>query len=226
MSDTAIFIDFDHTISDTDMFFHIDVRNAILNAGIIREIWDSTYMDILPRGYTLQKHVDALCAHSRISVSFPELWQTVESIVHHYPQYVFPDVKTFLARAKKHAIPVFLLSFGNPEWQKLKVRASGLEKTFHECLFTETEGKKSDRIVSKIGRFKKIIMIDNSPAELDAIKNCLPAVETYLITRVPYDQETYETENEEMRWLEARKHLVVSPTRGHIRCLSLDNVRF
>lgn len=41
------FFDFDHTLFDTDRFFHVDVREKFLELGIDIAFWDCAYEEAL-----------------------------------------------------------------------------------------------------------------------------------------------------------------------------------
>src|SRR3989449_4290620 len=63
-SNTACFLDFDHTLFNTDEFFHVDVRNAFLHLGIDAAYWEQSYAAVWPTGYTLEKHAEEVYRRS------------------------------------------------------------------------------------------------------------------------------------------------------------------
>src|SRR2546422_4826332 len=61
---TACFLDFDHTLFNTDEFFHVDVRNAFLRLEIDAAYWEQSYAAVWPTGYTLEKHAEEVYLRS------------------------------------------------------------------------------------------------------------------------------------------------------------------
>lgn len=52
--------------------------------------------------------------------------QFCEHFVHDGQPVLYPDSQPFLARLQKLGIPSFIVTFGEQEWQELKIAASGL----------------------------------------------------------------------------------------------------
>jgi len=171
---TACFLDFDHTLFDTDKFFRIDVHAAFLTRSA--QVWQQSYDAVRPTGYSLQKHADEFRA--RVArVLNTEILQSFADLT----RYVYPDVVPFLQQAQQQGTPLYLLSFGNADWQQYKVEHSGLAPYFHTRFYTASEGKKGE--VVRQCQADRIIVVDDKSAELDAIKDAVPQAETYLINR-------------------------------------------
>src|ERR1700722_10581946 len=120
------FIDFDHTLFDTDHFFHVDVKNRFLELGIDADIWERTYPEVCRSGYTLEKHAEAICAAAQETLPLDDMQKIIREEFADLGRYLFPDVVPCLCAAKKAGVPLAILSFGNPTWQKYKVHASGI----------------------------------------------------------------------------------------------------
>jgi len=170
---TACFVDLDHTLFDTDRFFNVDLRNA-LKVNNLR--WKIGYLKARKGGFTLSKHIKALSLKNTEDIlkdSFSDL-----------SRYLFDDSIEFLEMAKEKEIPLFLISLGNPEWQNYKITASNIDKYFSDMFFTEKQDEKAIHILKYKDKFERIIVIDDTPAELDTIKDKMPRAETYYIDRL------------------------------------------
>ncbi len=63
-SNAAYFLDFDHTLFNTDQFFHLDVRAAFLRFGIDATDWEQSYSAVWLAGYSLDKHAEEVSRRS------------------------------------------------------------------------------------------------------------------------------------------------------------------
>jgi len=222
----SVFIDFDSTLFDVDLFFHTDARRIVMEHNIDLELWDRSYEEVLPRGYTLEKHVKKVRDVSGGHYSLDALTKSFAKKFHSLEKYVFADVKPFLGNLRSKGHHIFLVSFGAEEWQREKVSKSSLSDYFDDILFTKQECSKAERILERTIADTQIVFIDNSPKELDAVVSEIEDVQTYLINRVPCDAMTYNNRTQELRWLEARRHAKTRAKRSHTYLTSLDAKMF
>ena len=224
-SHAAYFLDFDHTLFNTDEFFHVDVRNAFLRLGINPTDWEQSYAAIWPTGYTLEKHAEEVLRRSGTQVPLEKMKGILRDSFSDLARYLFPDVLPFLHGAKKNGARLYLLSFGHEEWQRYKVSAAHLGPSFDDIFFTPFEGGKAKRIQDEAKKAaRRVVVVDNNPAELDLVKDLAPEVQTYCMNRVP-DQLRVPTDDlSSRRFLEARRYLERTPRHQHIPCTSLDLV--
>ena len=224
-SNAAYFLDFDHTLFNTDQFFHLDVRAAFLRFGIDAADWEQSYSAVWPMGYSLQKHAEEVSRRSGRLTRLEEMKQILGNSFSDLTRYVFPDVLPFLQQAKKNGARLYLLSFGSPEWQRYKVTASGLDGCFDEMFFTGEQGRKAGLIAEQANRVKQTMaVVDNDPTELDLIKDFMPEARTYWMNRVPDDLRVPGDESSRLKFLEARRYLERLPRHSHILCRNLDGI--
>ncbi len=216
---TTCFLDFDHTLFQTDQFFYADVRQAFSRFPIDNQLWQESYDAVWSTGYSLAKHIAELNRRSNQPLPYAEMAQILTDQFTDLSRYVFPDVLPFLKAAKlskeKGEVKLVLLSFGNPEWQDYKVKASGLNDYFDEVVIAEAEQQKVTAISDR--QSETMLMVDNNPAELDSIKDQLPSVKTYRINRVPAEAE----HSTDPAYSEARKYLAQPSRYQHHDCRSL-----
>lgn len=220
----ACFLDFDHTLFNTDEFFHVDVRNSFLRFGIDAGRWEESYMAVWPQGYTLEKHVEEVCRRSGRQLPVEEMKQILQNSYSDLSQYLFSDVVPFLEMAKNKGVRLYLLSFGNEDWQRYKVSGSGIQTNFDSIFFTSKEGRKADIISENIKKFQQIIMVDNNPGELDLIKDAMPEAQTICINRVPDELIIPGDEISRLKFLDARGYLGKNWRHCHRAINKLDGI--
>jgi len=139
-------------------------------------------------------------------------------------RYLFSDVLPFLEAAKERGVRLYLLSFGDSEWQRYKVRGSGIEPYFDGIFLTAQEGGKATIILEHAGSCPKPLMVDNNPSELDLIKEATPDIATYCINRVPRELIVPADEISRLRFLEARDYATRPWRYAHVPCRTLHEV--
>ena len=216
---TVYFLDFDHTLFDTDRFFHVDVQERLLALGVDAELWRSTYDAVRLSGYTLEKHMAVIARQPGRQLS-PHITQEIIAEFSDLRRYLFPDAVSFLQSFDPLHTHLAILSFGNPDWQRFKVRASGIEPFFQNLFFTGAEYSKADVVRSCAARYGEIVAIDNHPGELDAIRDAVPSARTFLINRVPEEKVLAELPGNS--FLEAKKYLDIPFRHHHTPCVTLQ----
>lgn len=221
-SDRICFLDFDHTLFDTDKFFHIDVRERFLALGIDITLWERTYEEVCLSGYTLEKHIETISASSGQQFPLQEMRGIIQNEFSNLEHYLFPDVVPFLQSFDETQAHLAILSFGNPEWQKYKIEASHIAQYFQFLFFTERGNSKRGVVADHVNTYRDIIVIDNHPQELDVIKDCNPNTRTFWMNRVPQKDSLKKLPRNS--FLEAKKYMEMNPRHAHIRCASLREI--
>ena len=224
LANTACFLDFDHTLFNTDVFFHVELRNSFWGLGIDIDLWEQSYEAVWKRGYTLEKHLEEIHLQSGMQLPREEMQRILNDSFSDLRRYVFPDVVPFLEDAKKRGVRLYLLSFGNPEWQSYKVLGSRLDAYFDEIYFIPKEGGKAGLIQGHTHGISQIVLIDNDPAELDLLKDAIPDAQTYWINRVPDEKLVPDDESSRLKFLEARRYVDRSWRHQHIACRTLNGI--
>lgn len=216
------FIDFDHTLFDTDRYFHVDVKGRFLSLGIDIGLWERTYMDVCLSGYTLEKHVEAIHADAQQNLPLEAMRNIISEEFSALERYLFPDVMPFLRKAAADGAELAILSFGNPSWQRYKVRAAGIEPYFRHVFFTDRHSSKIEVIKENVGAGREIIFIDNHPNELDAAKDADAGVATFLINRVP--EAGILRTLPENSFFEAKRYNSIAPRHQHMLCTNFPQI--
>src|SRR3972149_7215712 len=106
---TACFLDFDHTLFNTDELFHVDLRNSFLGFGIDIDLWERSYNAVWKTGYTLEKHVEEIFRQSGSQLPRQDKQQILHDSFSDLKRYVFPEFIPFLEDRKKRSIRLYLL---------------------------------------------------------------------------------------------------------------------
>lgn len=223
MHTKAIFLDLDHTMLDTDGWWWGLVPKRIAALGIPEEQWFSAYERVWKTGYSLEKHIAALTAE-KVEIPEQQLFETVFASFEALPNFLFADAIPFLERVNEARWSVYLLSFGNHEWQLRKVEALGFRNLFRDILLTAAELDKAARIIRTASGYQQVVFVDNNPKELDAVRRCAPEIATYRMNRVPDDCLPFATQGEERRYMEARRYVGMPSGFDHDRIRSLGEV--
>jgi len=222
---SAFLLDFDHTLFDTDRFFWVDVQAAFARWAIDATLWEASYAEVWPTGYSLDKHLDLLARKGGVAdAAVADMRRILHESFGDLRAYLFPDVEPFLKRLQAAQIPCFLVSFGDSAWQTAKVTRAGLAPFFRDIFFTGRVQSKAEVVESLAGRFTRLTVVDNDPRELDLITARRPEVETFWISRVPPEALSGSDAALRERFREARNYATLPAEFPHRRVSTLDEV--
>lgn len=169
-----IYLDFDRTLFDTDHFYS-NILKIIENNGISLDLFN-TYKDKLKNnGFNPKDILDAL----KKEITFDEkVYLEIEELIKKSFQYIYDDVITFLKKMKEKKYHLYILSMGNTEYQKKKIKYSNLESYFDDIIITLK--LKGELPID----YKNSVFIDDSLREVESILNSNP-YKVYQIVRCP-----------------------------------------
>jgi FMN phosphatase YigB (HAD superfamily) len=203
----------------------MDVRTAFGHLGLDSASWEQSYARAWRAGYSLDGHVEEMWRQSGHPRALEEMKRILRESFMDLRRYLFLDVLPFLAAARERGVRLYLLSFGDPAWQRYKVAGSGIEPYFDRTFFTAQEGGKANVLLEHAGGCHHVVMVDNNPSELDLIKEAAPEVATYCINRVPCELlHVPADEIARLRFLEARDYATRPWRYQHVPCRTLDEV--
>lgn len=130
-------IDFDDTLFDTQAFKQARLL-AVERLGVSEEEFWRTYRDARndPDGnatYTNERHAETLAL---IGYDYAEVLAQLESTGgDELYRYLFSHTIDFLEGLRTHKQPMLLLSLGNPGFQEMKTKGTGVEAYFDRVFF-------------------------------------------------------------------------------------------
>lgn len=143
-----IFLDFDDCLFDTVLVhgeFWLDLRKIYERGGWNVEMIEKTAdefsdasFDGKPNTYSIEKHLVALNRYQP-SEHYEAVKQECHDFMHELDRYLFPDVMLFLKGFLKQDL--FIVTFGDPGFQKGKIFGSHIESCVQDILVSEGKPK-------------------------------------------------------------------------------------
>lgn len=178
----TIVLDFDYTLFDAAKF-RGDLGASLIKLGIDEKFFSETYKQVRYRegkesDYQPDKHLQILA--DKTDTDYLKLKDTYYQVIGEAKEYLYPDTLDFLKKMKQENNKLILLTFGNPEFQKLKVQNSGIGKYFEEIYYTD--GSKTS-LAHKITDDPNVTFINDNPHEILELKSIYPQATFIQISR-------------------------------------------
>lgn len=180
-----IFLDFDDTLFDTNAFF-VNVQDIFEEFGISKEISLKSYQEIkaeFPGGgwcYSFGRHIEKMKQY----VSFDEesLQDRLTICSANTERFLFSDVKDFLLSLKKNGHTLFILSFGDTQFQSAKIAGAGISQFIERNIITD-----KDKAVALRGEINDngegVWFFDDRMKYIESVKRVFPEIKTVLVKR-------------------------------------------
>ena len=220
----AVFLDWDHCLFDTDLFFNVDVWNVMQHFGITSAVWEQAMINAVAKGFTLTVFAEEIQAATNLTLPCEGLHRLFDQHFNNLCQYVFPDVIGFLKQAVEKGWERHIITFGSAEWQNYKISRSLIANDVDNVIVSAQAGQKGNLLKETTLRYEHVVVVDNNPAELDSVREHMPHAETYLINRVPDEFLISVSEEMERRFMEARIYVSRRSRYEHQRCRSLAEI--
>ncbi len=191
-----IFLDFDDCLFDTGLFLK-SLEEIFATSGVTPELFHRTYQAMKENAsgngwqYSCDAHIEML----KPEVSFDEqsLREKLKVCFAHTAEFLFPDVKNFLATLKSGGIHLFVLSFGDPTFQKQKIAGTGIGVYLEKSIITSIG--KAEALQAEIATDDDDIwFFDDRIHFIEEVKKAFPKVHTVLVCRAQgrYNEEKNE----------------------------------
>ena len=176
-----IIFDFDNTLFSTSQFKKELIGN-FKKLGITQEIFEKTYFASKKnKKYQGYNYHIKLIKKIYPKYSFKQLKDVFKRTLRKSYFFVYPEVLKILPNLSLK-YELVLISFGEKNFQRKKIKNSGLEKFFKKIIISSQFNKISS--FSKIFRKKaQIFFIEDNPLVLKAVKKKFPEVITICLTR-------------------------------------------
>jgi hypothetical protein len=170
MEKRIVIFDFDHTIFDTEKFFENDLPDFI---GIDRKIFKKAYEKNFKVKKTKKVNYDLIKHLEILGVNNTETRKKIFRFLTNIRKYLMPGSIEFLEKIKKNGDELYLVTFGNIAWQKLKVNnIKKLKRYFnpkHRIFVDKNKIGALDFIKNK-NKDKEVILINDNKKESLAMK--------------------------------------------------------
>lgn len=177
------FIDFDDTLFDTHAF-KMERLRAIQEIGVPEELFWSTYREArgIEKGrvatYSDELHAKLLGARGYDEQSVLAVLQSVTKKI---PELVLSGAVEFLLSVQEKADHLIILSLGDPAFNLVKIRQSGLQKYVNESLVVdETKLKVLKRFKKKYPDDRRWLFVNDKVTETIEIHDQFPGMQIVL----------------------------------------------
>jgi FMN phosphatase YigB (HAD superfamily) len=191
-----VFIDFDDVIFNTRQFV-ADYKKIFFRHGISEDFFSSSYYQDYPKKingqlkkYDPDVHLEAI--EGIVKMKMPQLRRDIKKLLKESGRYIFSDSFNFLKSFNKKEL--FLISFGDISFQKMKIRNSGIRPFFQKVVITDKMKIQEIRRIQKSARKReRLFFIDDRIDQIDAVKCNISAITTFHLKRKQgryYDEKT------------------------------------
>lgn len=154
-----IFLDFDSTIYNTDKMF-ADILDKCEEYGVKREKIFEVKQLFLDDGKLF--NINEILDYISNEISFDSnLYDEINSILKNGKSYIYDDTYEFISKLKNKKYQVNILTYGNKEFQWLKIKYSGIESYVNQVLVTDKYKSSLDYI-----SYENSVFIDDNPDEI------------------------------------------------------------
>lgn len=160
------YLDFDRTLFRTDDFYHFQKTHPFFceHVALLQSLIDNTSTNRQAVNNTLYNTMQK----NGFSFRKGEI-----------AEYVYPDVVPFLNRYKD---TVCIITFGHPDYQKMKIDASGLSSYVSELLLVD-DVLKGAYFSSREPKESEFVFVDDSVEQLADVAAHFPNAHVYEIRR-------------------------------------------
>jgi FMN phosphatase YigB (HAD superfamily) len=186
-------IDFDDTLFDTQRYKHARLE-SVKKCGVSADEYWQTYREArnTPDGvftYSDHRHAEvlALCGYDEKKM-LAALDETSNPTA--LPEFLFDDTQIFLDTLKFYGEPMVLLSLGNPSYQELKTKHSGVAPYFDRSFMVyDTKKHILEELFAEVSA-KEVWFINDKVQETKELKKAFPHMRVVLKVseNIPFDE--------------------------------------
>lgn len=176
---TKLFIDFDKTLFNTDLFKE-RIFKVFSQMGFSQSEIDQTYFaESLSGKYDTNGQIEKLIKLRQFDTKIAEM--KIKSIIFDAGNMLYNDSAEFLDGVNRKKYETDLLTFGDVDFQKKKLVRSGLKEKFDNCYYTDIE--KYKYLEDLVEKDEFFIVIDDRGDALERISQNFLKAFMILITR-------------------------------------------
>lgn len=174
-----LIFDFDHTVFDmTEM--HKSLKDSVVGLGVSKEHYQDAYNDVTQwKMFTLSDFSQRISRDAGVDAQ--QIERAFDSVAKESFLYIYDDVESHFERLKTAGHKIYLLSWGDADWQEKKIKESGLMKHCEEVV--SIPEIKASYIREKHPESDCLVLIDDRPAELKAVLKHEPHMKVIRVRR-------------------------------------------
>ncbi len=162
-----IIFDFDHTLYDM-MAMHQAIEEAMAGLGISQETYYDAYTRVTNwKAFTVAALAQQLSRQAKVREQ--DVVDALEQVVKRSAEWLYPDVIDGLLKLSEAGHELYLLTWGDMEWQMKKIRQCDIMSLFREVI-SITQIKADYLKAWRQDGSERVMLIDDKPAELKMIE--------------------------------------------------------
>ena len=180
-----IFFDFDDVLFNTKKFKKDFADLFIKKLNLTEKEFEKSYNDAKKISkncnYVFENHLDVL--NEKFNFSKEEFRKDFENFTKDLSVYVFEDVKDSIEKLHDAGHSLFIVTFGSPFIQNIKISGSGLNYLFKDIIITQdSKGEAVFNLIKKyLDSSDKSVFLDDKIKHLEEVSSKNPNVYTVLM---------------------------------------------
>jgi FMN phosphatase YigB (HAD superfamily) len=178
-----IYLDFDNTLVATRIFFDNYYRPLLVASGSTKREIETSYA-FFANGTTTKGELFSPRRQMEIlgwrEPRKEEALTEIENIIREQRAFIFPEVVETLSELRRRGHTLILLTFGDQEFQKQKITASGIAHFFDEIIVTNED---KGEVLARDTEGEQIVFVDDKVEFMERLQANLPSVITFHMCR-------------------------------------------
>lgn len=166
-----IILDFDDTIFNTHKLMH-DVSAIFERVGFRKKDFFEAYRKCKEKAGDFNPEIIIDLLNEVKLFDKTEAKKKIDSILNNSKDFVYPDFFSFAGSFNKKDL--ILLSFGEVNFQKIKIKNSGVNSFFNKVIIIQKNKTKELKPICEKYPEEKMFFIDDKGEQIDEIKKVFP----------------------------------------------------
>jgi FMN phosphatase YigB (HAD superfamily) len=165
----AVF-DLDHTLLDTDRL----IEKLASISGVGKEVFTRTYAESkdVKRCYNFDCHLELMVDKGYIEKDrIREIKKSLLEVLKRIDDFLLPETEIILSKAKLLGYELWLLSYGNIDWHRVKIENLAITGLFDKIILTDSRKEKRLLCLKKEKGTDEFVFINDNADELQRIGN-------------------------------------------------------
>lgn len=165
-----IIFDFDHTIFDMTSM-HDEIMSGMESLGLSREDYRDVYSKVTQwKLFTVEDIASKINQHHGLPRE--NIVEVFENVANSCDLYLYDDVHQCCKSLRADGHKLYLLSWGDENWQNKKIESAKVAHHFEEIITVSQ--LKADCLGEWYKAGERIVLVDDKPAELKAVQDKYP----------------------------------------------------
>ncbi|MFA5747061.1 MAG: HAD hydrolase-like protein [Candidatus Paceibacterota bacterium] len=173
-------LDFDHTLYSTKSLYEA-IKAAFAGLGVSDELFQQTFQDSKGKGRDYKPARQMKLIEKQTGIKGSKMQKAFAGTLKVSPKFLYPDTIDFLKNHQK-IDTLFMLSYGEEKFQKMKVASAKISKYFRKVKITRDIGK-SKPFKALLSKKEKVLFLEDNPQALMDVKKVYPQVIAVRIRR-------------------------------------------